>query len=71
MAVPAWNEVATVAGVVSGLRTKVPDADVLVVDDGSDDGTAAAAAGAVMTLAEIPQGCSSKFPTLRGVEVSR
>ena len=47
--VPALNEAATVAGVVSAIRQHL-DADVLVVDDGSTDATAAraSAAGAVV-----------------------
>jgi glycosyltransferase involved in cell wall biosynthesis len=37
--VPAYNEAATVGRVVRELRLRVPDADVLVVDDGSTDET--------------------------------
>ena len=46
--VPAYNEAATVGGVVSALRDAVPHFDVLVIDDGSTDSTAqiAVAAGA-------------------------
>jgi glycosyltransferase involved in cell wall biosynthesis len=46
--VPAYNEAATVAGVVLALRRHAPDFDVLVIDDGSTDGTSqlARAAGA-------------------------
>jgi glycosyltransferase involved in cell wall biosynthesis len=40
IAVPAWNEAATVGSVVRDLRKHVPDADVVVVDDGSSDRTA-------------------------------
>jgi glycosyltransferase involved in cell wall biosynthesis len=43
IAVPAWNEAATVGAVVKELKERVPDADVLVVDDGSTDPTAAEA----------------------------
>ncbi len=53
VAIPAFNEATTVADVVAAVRQQVPDAMVLVVDDGSDDGTAkrAEAAGAgVITL---------------------
>ena len=38
--IPAYNEQAAVAGVVSGARDAVPHADVLVIDDGSVDNTA-------------------------------
>jgi glycosyltransferase involved in cell wall biosynthesis len=41
--IPAYNEGATVGGVVGRLRGAVPDVDVLVVDDGSHDDTAEAA----------------------------
>lgn len=36
---PTYNEASTVAQVISRLRTSVPQADVLVVDDASPDGT--------------------------------
>jgi glycosyltransferase involved in cell wall biosynthesis len=46
--VPAKNEVATVGALVERLRATLPGAEVLIVDDGSTDGTgeAAQAAGA-------------------------
>lgn len=44
--IPARDEAETVADVVRCALAGVPDADVLVVDDGSSDGTAAAAAEA-------------------------
>ncbi len=44
--IPAFNEAATINEVISGVRTRVPDADVTVVDDGSRDDTAARAAAA-------------------------
>jgi glycosyltransferase involved in cell wall biosynthesis len=46
--VPAWNEEESLPGVLRELRAVLPEADVLVVDDGSADGTveAARAAGA-------------------------
>lgn len=48
VAIPALNESATLSAVVAEVRTAVPGVDVLVVDDGSSDGTAdvARAAGA-------------------------
>jgi glycosyltransferase involved in cell wall biosynthesis len=41
--VPAFNAEPTVATVVSGLRAAIPKAFIAVVDDGSADGTSAAA----------------------------
>jgi len=38
--VPAWNEEANIPAVLDELRAELPDAEVLVVDDGSTDGTA-------------------------------
>ena len=38
--IPAWNEEENLPAVLDDLRTELPDADVLVVDDGSTDRTA-------------------------------
>ena len=38
--IPAWNEEENLPAVLDGLREQVPEADVLVVDDGSTDRTA-------------------------------
>jgi glycosyltransferase involved in cell wall biosynthesis len=38
--IPAWNEEASLPGVLSELAAELPDVDVAVVDDGSTDGTA-------------------------------
>jgi glycosyltransferase involved in cell wall biosynthesis len=37
--IPAFNEAATIAQVVSGVRARLPDAFIIVVDDGSSDET--------------------------------
>jgi glycosyltransferase involved in cell wall biosynthesis len=37
--VPAWNEEQSLPGVLHELRRELPDADILVVDDGSTDRT--------------------------------
>jgi hypothetical protein len=42
--VPAWNEEQNLPGVLDELAGALPEADVLVVDDGSTDGTARVAA---------------------------
>ena len=41
--IPAWNEEENLPAVLEGLHERLPDADVLVVDDGSTDNTAEAA----------------------------
>ena len=38
--IPAWNEEESLPAVLDGLHERLPDADVLVVDDGSTDRTA-------------------------------
>lgn len=48
--IPAYNEGGVIARVIENVRRVVPDFDILVVNDGSRDGTAreAAAAGAIV-----------------------
>jgi glycosyltransferase involved in cell wall biosynthesis len=41
--IPAWNEEGNLPAVLDELHRELPDADVLVVDDGSTDGTAGVA----------------------------
>jgi glycosyltransferase involved in cell wall biosynthesis len=38
--IPAWNEAENLPAVLQELRREIPDADILVVDDGSTDRTA-------------------------------
>ena len=38
--VPAWNEEANLPAVLAELAATIPEADVLVIDDGSTDATA-------------------------------
>jgi glycosyltransferase involved in cell wall biosynthesis len=38
--IPAWNEEQSLPAVLAELQRELPDADVLVVDDGSTDRTA-------------------------------
>lgn len=52
--VPALNEEGSVAGVIAELRSQAPDFDVLVIDDGSDDATAARARAAGATVISHP-----------------
>ena len=63
--IPAWNEEASVADVIAGLRQSLPDADVLVVDDGSTDETVARARAAGARVASLPfnQGLGAALQT--------
>jgi glycosyltransferase involved in cell wall biosynthesis len=52
--IPALNEAASVAAVIGRVTQVLPDATVLVVDDGSSDRTAEVAAAAGATVARLP-----------------
>jgi glycosyltransferase involved in cell wall biosynthesis len=52
--VPARNEEEAVGRVVEELRAFDPELDVLVIDDGSEDGTAASAAAAGAAVVRLP-----------------
>jgi glycosyltransferase involved in cell wall biosynthesis len=52
--VPAYNEAACVGRVIHALHEHAPEFDVLVVDDGSTDMTAAVAEGAGATVLRMP-----------------
>jgi glycosyltransferase involved in cell wall biosynthesis len=41
--IPAWNEETSLPGVLAEAHSTLPEADLLVIDDGSTDGTARAA----------------------------
>ncbi|MEU7021821.1 glycosyltransferase family 2 protein [Streptomyces sp. NPDC046203] len=51
---PAWNEADGVADVIKEVHTTLPGADILVVDDGSGDDTAAVARRAGATVMRLP-----------------
>ena len=52
--VPAWNEQDAITGTIQEIRACVPDADLLVIDDGSSDHTAARARAAGATVCPLP-----------------
>jgi glycosyltransferase involved in cell wall biosynthesis len=52
--VPAYDEAAVVATVVNEIRSFDPTLDIVVIDDGSIDGTAAAAAAAGAAVVRLP-----------------
>ncbi|MBS1885244.1 MAG: glycosyltransferase family 2 protein [Actinobacteria bacterium] len=63
--IPAWNEEASIEGVIADVRTHLPEADILVVDDGSTDSTAERARAAGVLVASLPfnQGLGSALQT--------
>jgi glycosyltransferase involved in cell wall biosynthesis len=63
--IPAWNEEASVAEVIGDVREHMPSVDLLVVDDGSIDATAARAreAGAVVASLPFNQGLGAALQT--------
>lgn len=63
--IPAKNEAATVGQVVAEARRQFPDAEILLVDDGSEDDTAALAreAGATVLSHPVPLGNGAAVKT--------
>ena len=63
--IPAWNEETSITGVIEGVREALPDADLLVVDDGSADATVerARAAGALVASLPFNQGVGAAQQT--------
>jgi glycosyltransferase involved in cell wall biosynthesis len=59
--IPALNEEQSIAQVVRGLVTSFPDAEIIVVNDGSTDktGMLASQAGALVITHELPRGYGS------------
>jgi glycosyltransferase involved in cell wall biosynthesis len=52
--VPAYNESSTILGVIDAIRERAPRFDILVVDDGSTDDTAAMASLADARVLKLP-----------------
>jgi glycosyltransferase involved in cell wall biosynthesis len=63
--IPAFNEEGAIATVVRDVRDQLPEADVLVVDDGSTDRTATVAreAGAIVASLPFNQGIGAAVQT--------
>jgi len=54
VAIPAWNESGSIVAVIAKVREHRPDADILVVNDGSTDDTAQLAKTAGATVVTLP-----------------
>lgn len=52
--VPAYNEEHSIGGVIQDLKQHVPSADVVVVDDGSHDGTGPVCCGSGVKVLSLP-----------------
>lgn len=65
IAIPAFNEEGRVGRVIEDVRSHVPHADVLVVDDGSADGTSdeARQAGAIVVTLPVNSGYGAALQT--------
>jgi glycosyltransferase involved in cell wall biosynthesis len=63
--IPAWNEADSIAEVIAGVRESLPEADLLVIDDGSTDATVETARGAGALVASLPfnQGLGAALQT--------
>lgn len=54
IAIPAWNESGSVVGVIEHVRRQVPQAAIVVINDGSTDNTESLARGAGATTLSLP-----------------
>ena len=54
VAIPAWNEEGSIAEVIGRIQLHEPDADILVVNDGSTDSTALVATEAGAIVVSLP-----------------
>lgn len=52
--IPAYNEEKNIAPLIRNIRNKIPDVDILIIDDGSIDRTARVAEGAGALVARLP-----------------
>ena len=68
--IPAKNEAASIGDVVSGALEAWPDAEVIVVDDGSTDGTGDVARAAGATVVKHPESLGNGAAVKAGARVA-
>ena len=69
--IPAYNAAATLGGVVRGLRSSVPEALLIVVDDGSADATPDIAAGCCDRVVRFPSNRGKGAALRAGFDVAQ
>ncbi len=55
VAIPCFNEAAAIAKVIGHWRAQLPDAEIVVFDNNSNDGTGAIARGLGVRVVEVPE----------------
>ena len=68
--IPAKNESASIAGVVAAAQQNWPDAEIIVVDDGSSDSTAADARAAGATVHRHPESLGNGAAVKAGARIA-
>lgn len=68
---PAYNEGASIAAVLAKVGAQLPDAELIVVDDGSADNTADLAAGAGATVIRQPYNKGNGAAVKAGIRAAR
>ncbi len=74
VAIPCYNEAAAVGAVVDQFRAALPDAEIVVFDNNSSDGTGGVATARGVRVVEVPRqgkghAVRAAFETLRGFDV--
>jgi len=69
--IPAKNEAATIADVVSAARSEFPEAEIIVVDDGSTDATADLAENAGASVLRHPESMGNGAAVKSGARAAR
>jgi len=69
--IPAFNEAGTIGGIVRDIKTRHPHFEVLVIDDGSADETAAAAQAAGANVYRHPYNIGNGASVKTGIRLAR